>query len=123
MQNFSNDSTPGASRQGVDGALQCPRYTEAARDDLLRLFDFLPQRARTTEELDAAQMALDTITSEIEVHLSRAPFIYRKAGQSPFLRELIIAFHTTGYVALYEITNAETVNILAVRHQLQDDYH
>lgn len=99
------------------------RYTEAARDDLLRLFDFLLQRARTTEELDAAQMALDTITSEIEVHLSRTPFIYRKAGQSPFLRELIIAFHTTGYVALYEIENTETVNIVAVRHQLEDDYH
>lgn len=99
------------------------RYTEAARGDLLRLFDFLLQRALTTEELDAAQTALDTITSEIEVHLSRTPFIYRKAGQSPFLRELIIAFHTTGYVALYEIENAETVNILAVRHQLEDDYH
>ena len=99
------------------------RYTDAARDDLLRLFDFLLDRAQTVEDFDLAQRAIDTITGEVEGHLSRAPFIFRKAGPSPFLRELVIAFGSSGYVALYEIQDAKTVNILAVRHQLEDDYH
>ena len=48
---------------------------------------------------------------------------YRKAGDAPFLRELIIPFGRTGYVALFEVEDAATVTILAVRHQLEDDYH
>jgi len=99
------------------------RYTDTARDDLLRLFDFLLDRAQTVEDFDAAQLAIDTITSEVESHLSRAPFIFRKAGQNPFLRELVIPFRSAGYVVLYEIEDGSTVNILAVRHQLEDDYH
>ena len=99
------------------------RFTNAARDDLLRLFDFLLQRAQTVEDFDGAQTAIDAIVSAIEVQLRRSPFIYRKAGDDPFLRELIIPFRGTGYVALYEIADAATVNIRAVRHQLEDDYH
>jgi plasmid stabilization system protein ParE len=99
------------------------RYTDAARDDLLRLFEFMLERAHSAEDIDTAQLALDTIRSEIETHLSRAPFIYRKTGVSPFLRELVIAFGAAGYVALYEIEGNAHVNILALRHQLEDDYH
>ena len=99
------------------------RYTDAARDDLLRLFDFLLERAQTAEDFDLAQRVIDTIALEVESHLSRSPFIFRKAGPSPFLRELVIAFGSSGYVALYEIQDGKTVNILAVRHQLEDDYH
>ena len=99
------------------------RYTDSARDDLLRLFDALLERARSVEEFDLAQHAIDTITSEIESHLGRSPFIFRKAGPSPFLRELIVPFSSAGYVALYEIEGGTAVNIVAVRHQLEDDYH
>lgn len=99
------------------------RYTDTARDDLLRLFDFLLHRAQTAEDFDAVQIAIDTITTEVESHLCRAPFIFRKAGQSPFLRELVIPFRSSGYVVLYEIEDGTTINILAVRHQLEDDYH
>ena len=99
------------------------RYTDAARDDLIRLFDFLLERARTAEEFDYAQQAVDAIVKAVEDHLSHTPFIYRKCGESPFLREMIIAFGSAGYVALYEIDDARTVTILAVRHQLEDDYH
>jgi plasmid stabilization system protein ParE len=99
------------------------RYTNAARDDLVRLFDHLLGRAETAEDFDDAQLAIDTIKAEVEGHPSRTPFIYRKVGQSPFLRELIIPFRGLGYVALYEIEGASVVNILAVRHQLEDDYH
>jgi plasmid stabilization system protein ParE len=99
------------------------RYTVSAREDLLRLFDFLLERAHSAEDLDAAQRALDTIRNAIETQLSRSPFIYRKAGASPFLRELIIAFGGTGYVALYEIEDNHSINILAIRHQREHDYH
>lgn len=99
------------------------RYTESAREDLLRLFDFLLERAHSAEDLDAAQRALDAIRNAIEIQLSRSPFIYRKAGANPFLRELIIAFGGTGYVALYEIEGNHSINILALRHQREDDYH
>jgi plasmid stabilization system protein ParE len=99
------------------------RYTDDARDDLLRLFDFLLLGAESIEDLDAAQLAIDTIRTHVERHLSRAPFIFRKHGQSPFLRELLIPFRAAGYVALYEIETADTVTVLAVRHQLEDDYH
>lgn len=99
------------------------RYTDAARDDLLRLFDFLLDRAQTAEDFDAAQLVIDALASEIERHLSRSPFIFRKAAASPFLRELIIPFRGAGYVALYEIEGGSIVNVLCIRHQLEDDYH
>ena len=57
------------------------------------------------------------------VTLSTSPFTCRKAGQSPFLRELIIPFGRTGYVALVEIESATDVVVVAVRHQLEDDYY
>ncbi|MGS5088581.1 type II toxin-antitoxin system RelE/ParE family toxin [Hydrogenophaga sp. A37] len=98
------------------------RYSAGARDDLIRLYQFLLDRASTVEDLDLAEQALNAITSAMD-SLGRSPFIYRKAGQSPFLRELLIPFGHSGYVALFEIEDASTVTILAVRHQLEDDYH
>jgi plasmid stabilization system protein ParE len=106
----------------VNGAFEV-RYSDSAREDLLRLFDFLLERAQTAEDFDSAQLAVDVIRDAVERSLSRAPFVYRKAGDSPFLRELLIPFRGAGYVALYEITDAAHVTVLAVRHQLEDDYH
>lgn len=99
------------------------RYSDSARDDLLRLFDFVLEQARTAEDLDAEQAAIDAIRDAVERNLSRSPFVHRKAADSPFLREQMISFGGTGYVALYEIEDASHVTILAVRHQLEDDYH
>lgn len=99
------------------------RYSDSARADLLRLFDFLLERAQTAEDFDSAQLAVDLIRDTVERSLSRTPFVYRKAGDSPFLRELLIPFRGAGYVALYEIKDAAHVTVLAVRHQLEDDYH
>lgn len=103
-------------------------FTDEARADLLRLFDYLLDQAQTEEDFDAAQEAIDIIRSEIEVHLTRSPFIFRKANCSPapsnpFLRELLIPFRRGGYLALYEIDGGERIHILAIRHQLEDDYH
>jgi hypothetical protein len=56
--------------------------------------------------------------------LELSPFSYRKATpDNPFLRELIIPFGASGYVALIEIDNDQTVTFLAVRHQLEEDFH
>ena len=102
------------------------RYTQAARHDLLRLFDFLLEAAQTAEELDRAQDAMDAIRSAVEIQLARAPFVYRKAGGNPFVRELVVPFGAAGYVVLYEISAAvavqRTVEVLAVRRQREDDY-
>jgi plasmid stabilization system protein ParE len=98
------------------------RYSQSARDDLVRLYEYLLDRATTAEDLDLAERALAAITGAVE-SLKRSPFIYRKAEDDPFLRELLVPFGSSGYVALFEIEDATTVTILAVRHQLEDDYH
>lgn len=98
------------------------RYSAVAREDLKRLYEYLLERSTTIEDLAFAERALDVIVNAVE-NLRLAPFIYRKAGTSPFLRELLIPFGNSGYVALFEIEDASTVTILAVRHQLEDDYH
>ena len=101
------------------------RLTTEAADDLKRLYGFILARELErpgTGDLDLAEKALNAIKDGF-ASLSRSPFTCRKADQSPFLRELIIPFGRSGYVALYEIAGADTVNILAVRHQLEDDYH
>ena len=93
------------------------RYTKAAREDLRRLFDFLVER-----DLKAAYRARDAIVNGIEF-LQELPFSCRKAeADNPFLRELVISFGVAGYVALFEIEDSETVTILAIRHQREDDY-
>ena len=97
------------------------RYSAAARDDLKRLYRHLLDRAITVEDLDLAERALGAMVGSVD-SLARSPFIYRKAGSSPFLRELLIPFGSSGYVALFEIEDASTVTILALRHQLEDDY-
>lgn len=98
------------------------RYSASARDDLTRLYEYLLDRATTVEDLDVAERALGAITGAVG-SLKRSPFIYRKADDDPFLRELLIPFGSSGYVALFEIEDAVTVTVLAVRHQLEDDYH
>ena len=97
-------------------------YTSEAREDLQRLYAHLLERATTAEELDRAELALHEITSGAE-SLARAPFIYRKAAENPLLRELLIPFGSSGYVLLYKIVDAQAVVVMAVRHQLEDDYH
>ena len=87
------------------------------------MFDFLLDRAKTAEDFDTTQVAIDVIRDTVERSLSRSPFVYQKASDSPFLRELLITFTDAGYVALYEIKDATQVVVLAVRHQLEDDYH
>jgi plasmid stabilization system protein ParE len=100
------------------------QLTVDAAEDLEPLFDFVLQRElqRHNGDLDLADRALQA-TKDGMATLRTSPFTCRKAGSSPFLRELVISFGRSGYVALFEIVDSETVVIAAVRHQLEDDYH
>lgn len=93
------------------------RYTKAAKEDFLRLYDFL-----LGKDLQAARRALEAIRKGMDF-LQDFPFTCRKATpENPFLREMIISFGAGGYVVLFEIEDEKTVTILAVRHQREEDY-
>ncbi|MDD3608998.1 MAG: type II toxin-antitoxin system RelE/ParE family toxin [Pseudomonadota bacterium] len=94
------------------------RLAPAAAEDLQRLFAFLAEH-----DLAAAERARHAIERAF-MFLRDFPFACRKASsEHPFLREMLIEFGSAGYVALYEIESGNTVTILAVRHQREDDYH
>lgn len=96
------------------------RFTPQAEADIVRLFQFILQRDANDWAL--AERARASIRQAIR-GLEHSPFSYRKAtADNPLLRELIIPFGASGYVALFEIDDPQTVTILAVRHQLEDDY-
>jgi plasmid stabilization system protein ParE len=99
------------------------RFSAAAEDDLMRLFDFLLDRAETLEDLDRAQAAIEAVRSATLNQLAATPYSFRKTGKSSTRRELIIPFGATGYIALYEIASPSSVVVLAVRHQREEDYH
>ena len=100
------------------------QFSTAANEDLQRIFDFLIQGEleSPTGDLDIPEKARHAIHAFIAL-LQTSPFACRKVGESPFTRELIIAFGSTGYVALLEIVNDTTVIVGAIRHQREDDYH
>jgi plasmid stabilization system protein ParE len=93
------------------------RYTRGARDDLKRLFTFLAER-----DVAAAKRARKAISKSMGL-LAEFPWSCRKAAKdNPFLRELVISFGGGGYVALFEIDDANNITILAIRHQREDDF-
>jgi plasmid stabilization system protein ParE len=100
------------------------RLTRDAEADLERLFDFLLERelSRDGGDLTLPTQALAALRAGIAT-LKSSPFTCRKAGQSPFLRELIVPVGRSGYVALFEVEDDANVAVLAVRHQREDDYH
>lgn len=100
------------------------RLTRDAEADLDRRFDFILERelARDGGDLTLPEQAMVALRAGIAT-LKVSPFTCRKAGQSPFLRELIIPFGRSGYVALFEIEDESNVAVVAVRHQREDDYH
>src|ERR1700754_4043536 len=92
------------------------RYTEAALTDLRRLMDFV----EATDSV-LADRALDAIVRASAL-LESFPFTCRKAApDNPFLRELVVSFGATGYVALFDIAGSQ-VTIAALRHQREDDF-
>ena len=99
------------------------RLTPQAAQDLERLFDFVLERElqSASGDLRVAEQALQAIRDGLRT-LELTPFSCRKAGDSPFLRELVIPFGRAGYVALFEIADGSEIVVAAVRHQREDDF-
>jgi plasmid stabilization system protein ParE len=95
------------------------RLTPEAAKDLDRLYGFLLEH-----DVGAAERALDAIEQAFRL-LAYSPFSCRKAllADNPRIREIVIPFGRSGYVALFEIEDARTVTVCAVRHQREQDYH
>jgi plasmid stabilization system protein ParE len=90
-------------------------YTANALANLERAFEFL-----AGEDPASAVRAVAAIREAVEA-LARHPLIGRT--QEEGLRELVISYGRTGYVALYRfIPQRNEVRVLALRHQRELDY-
>jgi plasmid stabilization system protein ParE len=90
-------------------------YSRHAFADLERLTDFLIKDAP-----QAAVTAIDVIRDGIEI-LERHPFVGRQCEEG--LRELLISYGKSGYVALYGYEQRQdVVLVLAIRHQRETGY-
>lgn len=95
-----------------------PRLIVTARAvrDLERCRRFLDRKSTV-----AARRAADAIARHLSL-LESAPEIGRPAGD-PLLRELVIPFGDSGYVALYHHEPADNaVYVLALRHQKESGF-
>lgn len=94
-----------------------------AKADLLRLYEYLLERAEYIEDLDVADRAIQAIEVAI-ASLTTTPFLFRKVAgaRSALRRELVVSFGASGYVVQYEIATKALVVVLAVRHQHESDY-
>lgn len=89
---------------------------ERARQDLLRLADFLAEH-----DLDAANATADLIVEALSL-LQRHPRIGRRV--TPDFRELVIQRGRSGYVALYRVdADDRLAQVLAMRHPRESGYH
>ncbi|MCX2865522.1 type II toxin-antitoxin system RelE/ParE family toxin [Paucibacter sp. PLA-PC-4] len=99
-------------------------FSPEAEEDLQRLFSHADERElhSAAGDLDIPERAIDA-TEQAPSFLRVSPFSCRKVGGSGLVRELVIPFEATGYVAMFEIADARTVVIGAVRHQRETDFH
>jgi plasmid stabilization system protein ParE len=88
-------------------------YTQHSLDDLIRLRAFLLEKS-----VAAADKARGTIRSNIK-KLPSAPEAHRPVPSHPYLRDLIIGFGATGYIARYHYQRGSDIYILRIRHQLE----
>lgn len=95
------------------------RFTEEARADLERLYAFALESSE--DDWQYAERIIDAVEAGMAL-LATTPFAGRRAANDTLLRELVIGFGAAGFVALYEIEDGETITVLAVRHQREDDY-
>lgn len=94
------------------------RFAPRAEADLDRLFDFIEDR-----DPDSADRAAEAFNRAVSL-LATSPFSCRKAASSdPLLRELVIPFGHSGYIALFRISGAQSITVLALRHQRESDFY
>ena len=91
-------------------------YSARALTDLDRLFDFIAA-TNPAVAVNAGEVILDAVRI-----LERHPYIGRPIRGA--LRELVISYGRTGFVALYRVApRSDRVEILAIRHQREAGYH
>lgn len=90
-------------------------YSRRGLDHLERSFEYLREH-----DPQAAMRAATAIRSAVSM-LADHPLVGRPvAGE---LRELVISFGKTGYLALYRfLPHLDDVRVLAIRHQRELDY-
>lgn len=90
-------------------------YSPNAVANLERAFAYLADVAP-----DAARSATHAITTAVDI-LEHHPLVGRIVRGD--LRELVISFGRTGYIALYRfLPGSDEVRLLAIRHQRELDY-
>lgn len=90
-------------------------YSGRALDHLTRAFEFL-----LAENPSAAQGAMEAIETAVN-HLATHPLVGRRVEGD--IRELVISFGATGYIALYRfVVQHDQVRVLALRHQREIGY-
>ena len=99
-------------------------FSREANEDLDRLFVHVLERELNspTGNLDIPERTIQAIHQACLL-LVHSPFSCRKTGDNAFVREIIISFGGSGYVALFEIHDSQRVIIGAIRHQHENDYH
>jgi plasmid stabilization system protein ParE len=90
-------------------------YSARGIDNLERAFESLLAGNPTTAE--AAAEAIESAVNTLAAH----PLVGRRLEAD--LRELVISFGVTGYIALYRFeVREDTVRVLALRHQQEIGY-
>jgi plasmid stabilization system protein ParE len=90
-------------------------YSARALENLARAFD-----SPWSENPAAALAAGDAIQSAVEI-LAAHPLVGRRIEDD--LRELVISFGATGYIALYRyVVQQDEVRLLTLRHQREIGY-
>lgn len=93
------------------------KLSARAQSDLSRLHSFL-----LIKDANAAKRAMLAIRAAL-VPLQHSPMAGRPVENREDLRELVIDFGTSGYLAMYRFeVNLDAVTILAIKHQREDDY-
>jgi plasmid stabilization system protein ParE len=93
------------------------KLSARAQSDLSRLYAFL-----LGKDPLSAKRAVLTIREAL-APLKYSPLIGRPVEDRDDLRELVIDFGTSGYLAMYRFEHAmNAVTILAIKHQREDSY-
>ena len=92
-------------------------FAEEALSDLERIFDFNAERDPASSLLHVAKIQSAVLL--LEAH----PKIGRPISRGAALRELVISYGNTGYIALYEHSTVEDlIRVVAIRHQREAGY-
>jgi plasmid stabilization system protein ParE len=92
-------------------------WTPNALRDVQRLYRFL-----LPSNPDAARRAIATIRKDVGKLVNQPRMGRHSEDVDQAFREILIAFGSSGYVALYHLGDDGAVTILAIRHQKEAGY-